>query len=200
MQDWFMANLPNLLSIVRLLLVPVLLVLASRGQARPFLGLLIGSLATDVADGWLARRFNLATPLGARLDSWADFLTWLALPVCAWWLRPEALRREAVFIGVGILFYLAATTAGFLKFGRLTSYHTWAAKLSFALFGAAVLVFFSGGPSSLVRWIIPVVMLTAIEEIAITLTLPELVSNVPSLWHARRVSRRLGVKREKVEV
>src|SRR5260370_9765613 len=113
MQDWFMANLPNLLSIVGLLLVPVLLVLASRGQARPFLGLLIGSLATDVADGWLARRFNLATPLGARLDSWADFLTLLPFPVLAWWLRPSALRREAAFIGVGILFFVPAPTPVF---------------------------------------------------------------------------------------
>src|SRR5258708_32687004 len=143
--DWVMANLPNLVSIVRLVLVPFLLLLASRGQARLFLVLLIASFVTDVADGWLARRFKLATPLVAKLDSWADFLTWLALPVCAWWLRQQELRREAIFIGLGLVFYLAAIAAGFLKFRRLTSYHTWGAKLSFLLFSVAVMVFFAGG-------------------------------------------------------
>src|SRR5439155_1957073 len=141
-----MANLPNLLSTLRLALVPVLLVLARAGQAKLFLAGLLASLITDATGGLLARRLNQTSQLGAKLDSWADFVTCLALPWCAWSLRPDVIRQEGLYIGAGILFYLAALAAGFLKFKRLTSYHTWGAKLSALLFGAAVVVLFAGGP------------------------------------------------------
>ena len=127
-----MSNLPNLLSCTRFLLIPVLLTLAWTGRAEVFLVCLVISLLTDLTDGLLARRLNLATELGARLDSWADFLTYLSLPICGWWLRPEVVREERLWITGGIACYFAATIAGFLKFRRLTSYHTWAAKYQLA--------------------------------------------------------------------
>src|SRR5438132_526041 len=99
-----MITLPNLLSSVRLILVPVLLACAWSEWSRAFLFCLIGSLVTDMMDGLLARRLHQATSLGAKLDSWADLLTFLALPLCAWWLRPDVLRQEAVYISAGIFF------------------------------------------------------------------------------------------------
>jgi len=179
-----MWTLPNLLSGVRFLLVPLLLWLAWIGQARPFLVCLLVSLGTDAADGFVARRFHQASQLGARLDSWADFLTSLALPVCAWWLRPEVIRQEAVVIGAGIFFYLLAIGIGFLKFGRLTSYHTWGAKISAVLFAAAVVILFAGGPGWIFRLVIPLIILAELEEIAITFLLVEPLNNLPSFWHA----------------
>src|SRR5947209_5268762 len=100
--------MPNLLSTLRLALVPVLLVLAWSGRAKLFLACLLASLITDAADGLLARRLDQTTKLGAKLDSWADFITALALLWCAWWLRPEVVRQEGLYIGAGIFFYLAA--------------------------------------------------------------------------------------------
>src|SRR5262245_27988391 len=141
-----MWTVPNLLSIVRFVLVPVLLGLAFAGLSHAFLICLLISLATDGVDGLIARRFHQASELGARLDSWADFVTALALPVCAWWLRPEVIREQFILIAVGIAAYLIAIGIGFLKFGRLTSYHTWGAKLSAAIFAATLVVLFSGGP------------------------------------------------------
>ena len=179
-----MANLPNLLSGVRFLLVPILLALAWSGRGNGVLLCFVLSLLTDLADGLLARRLNLATELGAKLDSWADFLTYLSLPICGWWLRPEVVREEAIWLSTGIFSYLAAIAAGFLKFKRLTSYHTWGAKISAVLVGAAVLVFFANGPGWVFRVVMPFVGLANLEEIAITLTLRQLRANVPSLWHA----------------
>src|SRR5437667_12543669 len=149
-----MANLPNLLSCVRFVLVPILLMLAWGGRGKAVLLCFVISLLTDLADGLLARRLNLATEVGAKLDSWADFLTYLSLPICGWWLRPEVVREEQLWLTGGIGCYFAATIAGFLKFRRLTSYHTWAAKVSAVLVGAAVLVFFAHGPG----WLFRVVM------------------------------------------
>jgi len=172
------------------MLVPVLLTLAWLGRSQAFLVCLIASLITDAADGILARRLRQTTEIGAKLDSWADFITCLALPVCAWWLRPDVIREQAVYLGAGIFFYLAATVVGFLKFKVLTSYHTWGAKLSALLLAAGALLIFAGGPGWVFRFIIPIVVLTSIEEIAITIILRELQSNIPSLWHALRLRKR----------
>ena len=184
-----MPNLPNLLSCARLILVAVLLTLAWRGHSKIFLFCFLISLLTDVTDGLLARRLNLATELGAKLDSWADFATYLALPFCGWWLRPEVVRHERLWLSAGIFWYLAATLVGFLKFKRLTAYHTWGAKAAAVLVGAAVLVFFAEGPGWVFRIVMPFVVLTNLEEIAITATLPQSTANVPSLLHAIRLRR-----------
>jgi CDP-diacylglycerol--glycerol-3-phosphate 3-phosphatidyltransferase len=184
-----MANLANLLSGVRLLLVPILLVLAWNGWHKAFLFVLICSLSSDVADGFVARKLHQATALGAKLDSWGDLVTAVALPFCAWWLRPDALREQASFIAAGILFYVAAILFGFVKFRRLTSYHTWGAKIIACVFGATLIVLFAGGPGWVFRIAMPLLILTELEEIAITWVLSEPKTNVPSLWHALRLRR-----------
>src|SRR5690242_9640240 len=121
-----MVNVPNALSVLRLLLVPVLLLLAWNGQGKTFFNVLVVSLLTDALDGWIARKLNQTSDLGARLDSWADLLTSLSLPLAGWWLRPDVVRQESAFLVAGITFYLLAPLYGWLKYRRLTSYHTWA--------------------------------------------------------------------------
>lgn len=189
-----MANLPNLLSCARLLLVPVLLGLAWSGNSRLFFCGLIVSILTDGADGFFARRLNQTTDLGAKLDSWADLATSLSLPFSGWWLRPEVVRQEAPFLAMGIFFYLTAIAAGFLKFQRLTSYHTWGGKLSSAAVAVAVIVFFANGPGWPFRIAMPIVILASVEEIAISVVLPAWRANVASLWHALQIKRQLARK------
>jgi len=189
-----MANLPNLLSCARLLLVPILLMLAWNGHSMAFFCCLIGSILTDTADGYLARRLNQITDLGAKLDSWADLATSLSLPFAGWWLRPEVVKQEAPFLALGICFYLAAIAAGFLKFQRLTSYHSWGGKLSSGAISVAVVVFFANGPGWLFRIAMPIVIIASLEEIAMTALLPEWRANVPSLWHALQIKRELARK------
>jgi len=184
-----MFNVPNSLSCVRLLFVPVLLCLAWFGYSKPFFVCLILSVLTDAADGFIARRFNQATRLGAKLDSWADLSTQLSLPFCGWWLRPEVVRAEAPFLASGIFFYFAAIIIGFMKFRRLTSYHTCGGRLSAIAVAAAVIVFFANGPGWPLRIAMPIVILASLEEIAITTVLREWRANVPSLWHALKVRR-----------
>lgn len=189
-----MANLPNLLSCARLVLVPGLLTMAWSGSSGLFFCCLIASILTDTADGFLARRLNQTTDLGAKLDSWADLATSLSLPFSGWWLRPEVVRQEAPFLASGICFYLAAIAVGFLKFRRLTSYHTWGSKLSSVAVGVAVIVFFANGPGWPFRIAMPIVIIACLEEIAMTALLPEWRANVSSLWHALQIKRELARK------
>jgi CDP-diacylglycerol--glycerol-3-phosphate 3-phosphatidyltransferase len=71
------ANLPNLLTLVRILAVPVLVwILADPTPMTTLPAFVIYFVATmtDVLDGWLARRYGLITPLGKLLDPLADKL------------------------------------------------------------------------------------------------------------------------------
>ena len=70
-------NLPNLLTLTRILLIPIfVLVYISPGQGTYLIAAVLFGLAafTDWLDGFLARRLNQTTPFGAFLDPVADKL------------------------------------------------------------------------------------------------------------------------------
>ena len=180
-------TIPNALSALRLVLAPVLLYLAWTGQPTPFLVALVVSLLSDLCDGWFARRFDQATQLGTLLDSYGDFATYMTVPLCAWWLWPDLIRREAWYAAAVVASYVFPIVLGYLKYGRLTAYHTYGAKLSAVVVGASALVLFGGGPPLPFRIATWVLVLAELEEIAITTLLPEWRANVPSILHARRL-------------
>jgi cardiolipin synthase len=65
-------SLPNIITIGRLLLVPVIVSMIVAGEWRnAFLVFVIAGIS-DAADGWLAKTFDLRTELGAFLDPLAD--------------------------------------------------------------------------------------------------------------------------------
>lgn len=65
-------NIPNILTFIRFLLVPVAVVLVFKGKL--LIGFIIYAAActTDVLDGFIARRFNMITQAGMLLDPLAD--------------------------------------------------------------------------------------------------------------------------------
>lgn len=179
-----MLTAPNLISCLRLLVVPILFYLAWTGKPTLFLVFFAGSLFSDCVDGIIARKLNQVSELGAKLDSWGDFATYMSFPICAWWLWPDLIRREAPFVIAVVASYIIPLIYGFLKYGRITSYHTWGAKLSAVLMGSAMLLLFARGPAWPFRLFTPVFVLAELEEICMTTILPEWRANVPSLWHA----------------
>lgn len=78
-------NLPNLLSLVRLLLVPVFakVFFLSSSTAHQWAALIYAvAFATDIADGYIARRFHMVTRLGRILDPLADKLMTFTVILC----------------------------------------------------------------------------------------------------------------------
>ncbi|CAB4592855.1 MAG: CDP-alcohol phosphatidyltransferase family protein [Actinobacteria bacterium] len=67
-------TIPNAISFLRLGLVPVFYWLLVTGQDGLALGILIAATASDFIDGFIARRFNQVTRLGALLDPASDRL------------------------------------------------------------------------------------------------------------------------------
>jgi CDP-diacylglycerol--glycerol-3-phosphate 3-phosphatidyltransferase len=184
-----LVTIPNALSALRLVLGPLMLWLAWTGQHTAFLVTLSVSLLSDLSDGWLARRFGQETALGTLLDSYGDFATYMTVPLCAWWLWPDLIRREGAYAAAIVAAYVFPILLGYLKYGRLTAYHTWGAKLSAVVVGASALALFVGGPPQPFRIAAWILVIAELEEIAITTILPGWRANVPSLLHARRLLR-----------
>jgi phosphatidylglycerophosphate synthase len=155
---------PNGLSVVRIGLVPVWLALAFVERERfadglevrrwPLLLLIAVIGGTDILDGWLARRFGLATPTGAVLDAVADklatvaavtFLTFVgapaftALPV---WLWAVLVARD-LLLGVGFVVLRARSR-------QVDAEHLWHGRAATALLSGTVLLACAGAASPLI--------------------------------------------------
>jgi CDP-diacylglycerol--glycerol-3-phosphate 3-phosphatidyltransferase len=177
-------TVPNALSLLRIALVPLLLALAAGGYTYAFTALLALSFATDVLDGFLARRLGQTSTLGAQLDSWGDFAVYASLPLCAWWLVPDAFARNVTFFALIAGSVLVPPVIALLKFRRASAYHTWLVKIAALLVGVSLIVLFAGGLEWPLRLATPVSVIAAAEEIAITCVLRAPASNVRSLCHA----------------
>jgi cardiolipin synthase len=86
-------NAANLLTLLRLVLVPFVILAILNGRHILALALFAAAALTDVLDGAVARRFRLATPAGAWLDPVADkcllsgvFLALAGAGTVPWWL------------------------------------------------------------------------------------------------------------------
>ncbi|WP_245977078.1 CDP-alcohol phosphatidyltransferase family protein [Cryobacterium soli] len=103
-------TVPNLLSFLRLGLVPVFLgLIVSGADAWALLVLAVSSL-TDFLDGWIARRFNQVTRLGQLLDPAADRLYIFAALIglawrdlVPWWIVAVVVGRDVFLLGLGVV-------------------------------------------------------------------------------------------------
>lgn len=89
-------NLPNLLTVLRVVAIPVVLWLLERGTPRDcYWAAFLYTLAsvTDLVDGWLARRMGVVSVLGKFLDPLADKLFVIAVAI---WLIPMGRISEWV--------------------------------------------------------------------------------------------------------
>jgi cardiolipin synthase len=103
-------TVPNILSFLRLALVPVFLWLIIVGQDGLALAVLVFSSVSDYLDGVIARRFNQITRLGQLLDPAADrlfiFAALIGLSVrgiLPWWLTAIIIGRDVVLAVLGIV-------------------------------------------------------------------------------------------------
>lgn len=74
-------TVPNLLSFLRIIMVPIFAVLFNNGQYLGAVGILALSGLSDFFDGKIARRFNQISSLGKILDPIADKLTQITIAI-----------------------------------------------------------------------------------------------------------------------
>ena len=128
-------HIPNALTIIRLLLIPFILTYIFTGNyILAFVFFTISGL-TDIADGFIARKFNLISNFGKLMDPLADKLTQIAtltslviVNIIPIWILLIVLLKEFIMI-VG---------ASFLYGKDVVVYSRWYGKLATVLFYIAI--------------------------------------------------------------
>lgn len=128
-------NIPNILTILRFILIPVILYFIFTGHY--LLGFIFFTISgiTDILDGAIARKFNLITNFGKLMDPLADKLTQISVlatlvfqKIIPFWILIVVLLKELLMI-IG---------ASFLYGKDVVVYSKWFGKLATVLFYLAI--------------------------------------------------------------
>ena len=128
-------HIPNILTIIRFLLIPIILIYIFTGNYILALVVFTISALTDIADGFIARKFNLVSNFGKLMDPLADKLTQIAtltslvikdiIPI---WILIIVISKEFIMI----------CGASFLYGKDVVVYSKWYGKLSTVLLYIAI--------------------------------------------------------------
>ena len=91
-ENW--KTIPNLISLIRILFIPVFALLFYNGQAVAAAVILALSALSDMVDGKIARKFNQVSNLGKILDPIADKLTVFAIAIILYMKFPVTCAAE----------------------------------------------------------------------------------------------------------
>jgi len=176
-------KLPNAITITRIALIPVLVLLVVLRRETAFTAILIGSLLGDILDGLLARALGACSELGALLDSLADTLL-LFVAACGAWSfhRAELSAHLAAFALVPALWGLE-NLAALLRYGRLSSFHTYLSRAAAYAMGIFVgFLFCFGFQLWMMRLALGLFVLATCEEFVLLRLLPVWTADVRGLW------------------
>ena len=180
---------PNLLSALRIALMPAVLLTAVGGSKPWFVGLLVAALLTDAFDGFLARRLHAESELGRKLDSLADYLVMITGIAGIALLWPDIMRRELAWVATGLVAFFAVVIYGFVRLGRAPCYHTWASKILAVACGPTLIPLLAEWSAVPFHGVMTLLVLCGAEEILIATLVPWHVGEMPTVWHAWRLRR-----------
>jgi cardiolipin synthase len=106
-------SIPNLITLGRILLVPIVVWAITAGEMRVAFALFLAAGLSDAVDGFLAKRFGMSTELGAYLDPLADKAMMVSVYVALGiseaipaWLVILVVSRDIMIVGAVILSWL----------------------------------------------------------------------------------------------
>ncbi len=125
----------NAVTLLRGVLIAPIFGLLWAGQSGAALGLYVLAAATDLIDGWLARRFKQSSAFGAQLDAIVDNVFSLAILGFLAMAYPGLVAGQGIAAAAlfgGPVAYLGVS---WLMTRRLMMFHVWSAKVgAFLLF------------------------------------------------------------------
>ena len=189
-QAWYVING---ITFYRIIAAPFLLVFLFAKQYEVFKWLLGLSFFTDLIDGYLARKFQVTSILGTKLDSIGDDLTVLAGLIALFVLKLEFMKQHIIIFIILLVLFLVQITYGFIRYKKMTNFHTYLAKTAALLQGVfLILVLFTEEPSLILFYASAIVtMLELTEEIILIRLLPKWQANVKGIyWVLKKKNKR----------
>ena len=122
-------NIPNILSVIRLMLIPVTVLFIVNDDMTWALVLFLIACITDLVDGYVARKYNLITKLGIWLDPLADKLmaigvivSFVICEIIPFWVIIVLLSKELIMILGGYFIIKNGFTTPSNKFGKIAAF------------------------------------------------------------------------------
>lgn len=184
-------TVPNLLSLIRILLIPVFGVLFYNGHIGWAVIILIVSGLTDFFDGKIARRFNQISALGKVLDPVADKMTQITIaiviflefnkstdPTMQWfkWVFLFFLFKELLMVIVGAIMIACGLRPSAAEiYGKVATFVFYAVMVLVIAFGPEI--------GALRTWFtLPSPVMIALVIISAVLTFVALLSYIPNTY------------------
>ncbi len=108
-------TIPNIITIARLLIVPLVIVMILQGRWTPAFVLFVLAGVSDAVDGFIARRFDMQSELGAYIDALADkallvsiYVTLAVVGVLPAWLAVVVVSRDVMIVAAILLSWVMA--------------------------------------------------------------------------------------------
>lgn len=129
-------NIPNILTIIRFILIPFIFIAVINHHFLIALIIFSISALTDILDGYIARKYKFITDIGKLIDPLADKLTQISLllaltilKILPWWILAIVFIKECVMIISASLLYSRKDVVVYSK---------WYGKLATVLFYLAI--------------------------------------------------------------
>src|SRR4051794_21328644 len=130
-------TIPNLITIARLIMVPLVIVMIGQGRWMTAFVLFVAAGVSDAVDGFIARRFDMRSELGAYLDPLADkallvsiYVTLAVVGAIPGWLAILVVSRDMMIVGAVVLSWVLGNPVE-IKPSRVSKANT-AAQIAFA--------------------------------------------------------------------
>ena len=193
MKDLFKGcwTIPNLLSVIRILLIPVFAVLFYREEYGWAILTLVLSGLSDFFDGKIARKFNQISALGKMLDPVADKLTQVTLAVLLFvsfhnaqdttlkafsWVFLVFIVKEVVMVAGGAVMLACGIRPGAAEiYGKVATFAFYAIMILVIAFGPEVGVFRT-------VFTLPNILMMILVIISAILTLVAFASYIPGTF------------------
>ena len=199
-------TVPNLLSALRVIMVPIMAVLFARGHLLWAVFVLALSGLSDFFDGKIARRFNQISELGKILDPLADKLTQITVAVMLFlffrsaegspemrafsWVFLLFVGKEAFMVLFSILMLILGLRPGAAEiWGKIATFVFYLVMLFIIAFGPEIGAFHT-------FWTAPAALLQVLIVISVVLCFVALFSYVPGVWRMLKARKETQVEGE----
>ncbi|PKH51258.1 CDP-alcohol phosphatidyltransferase [Tenacibaculum sp. Bg11-29] len=194
-------NTPLSLILFRLLLAPIILLLAyfiGENAKIIIVILMYLGLISDILDGIIARKQNISSPKLRRMDSQTDMVFWVSIGLATWILYPKLISDNSIVIWTILGMELACYAISFIKFKKETCTHAFLSKI----WGITLLIAFTsliGFNHAGIPFYSAVIigLISHIDVILIILILPKWTHDIPSAYHAYLIRKNINFKKNK---
>lgn len=176
-------TIPNYFTFFRYISAPFIIWFIVSGKETLFLIFIILNLITDAMDGMLARLLHQETVFGARMDSVADKITYALAIIGLFVFKFQEMEPYLVSFLSFVVLGVIAQVQSFIKFGKISSLHTYAVKLGGYLQGTFFFTLFVFGFIPVIYYVMIIcAILSVIEMIVIQMIVKEMTPNQKGLY------------------